>query len=416
MRSKKLTFKTVEVFTGKGRHSIRENLYLNISDAGTRGWVFLYAFGKGPTGKPRKREMGLGSAAKGRITLEKARELARDAQALLDQGIDPLEHRRATENAAKAIPNLGTFADEYIQTHQSKFRNAKHIAQWQMTLGDAYCSAIRQRPINTIDTEAVLSVLTPVWSQVPETALRLRGRIENIIDAAKARQLYQGDNPARWKGHLKALLPARQKLTRGHHSALPYDDLPAFMQTLRTRKSSAALALELTVLCATRSSQTLEAMWSEIDFEKSMWTIPRHRMKAGLEHRIPLSSRAVEILRQLHDARPEHSEFVFLGNTRGKTLSGMAMSMQLRRMNRDDTTVHGMRSTFRDWASEQTSFPHETCEHALAHRISDKAEAAYRRGDQLEKRRQHMEAWAAFCEPQAAGNVVALSGTQRLKG
>jgi integrase len=350
--------------------------------------------------------MGLGGAARGQVSLAEARERALEARRLLSAGIDPLEHRKAEEKAGRTIPTFGAFADDYIRSHKPKFRNAKHVAQWEMTLSDAYCRPIRAKAINEIDTEAVLSVLQPIWTKVPETASRLRGRIENILDAARALGYRDGPNPATWRGHLKTLLPARQKLTRGHHAALPYDDLPAFMADLRARKSTAALALELCILTASRSSEVLNAEWREFDLDKAVWTIPAVRMKAGHAHRIPLTERALDILRSL--PRLEGSPHVFPGNARGKPLSGMAMTMQLRRMKREDITIHGFRSTFRDWASEQTSFPHETCEHALAHRISDKAEAAYRRGDQFEKRRKLMDAWAAFCEPASQGNVVAI--------
>jgi integrase len=398
----KLNARKVETLTKPGRHSDGGNLYLSITPQGSRRWMFLY------TWQGRKREMGLGSAAPGQVGLEKARKKAREARDLLDDGIDPLADREAKAKAAIVIPTFGAFADEYIEVHRPKFKNEKHIAQWVMTLGEAYCKAIRSKPVNTIDTEAVLAVLQPVWQSVPETASRLRGRLENVLDAAKARGLYQGDNPARWKGHLKSLLPARQKLTRGHHAALPYDDLPTFMAELREQKSLAALALELTILCATRSGETLEGTLSEIDLTKGIWTIAAKRMKAGKEHRIPLSTRALEILHQLHAAKQPHNEYVFPGNGRGKPLSSMAMAMLLRRMGRDTITVHGFRSTFSDWASEQTSFSSETREHALAHRISDKAEAAYRRGDQFEKRQALMKAWANYCETAPGGNVLQL--------
>ncbi len=320
----------------------------------------------------------MGGAARNQVSLAEAREKALAARRLLSAGVDPLEHRKAAEKAVKPIPTFGDFADDYINIHKPKFRNEKHIAQWEMTLGYAYCRAIRSKPINEIDTEAVLSVLRPIWNEVPETAARLRGRIENVLDAARALGHRDGPNPATWRGHLKSLLPIRQKLTRGHHAALPYDDLPAFMADLRARQSLASLALEFCILTATRSSEALLARWEEFDLDKAIWTIPAARMKAGHAHRIPLSPRAVEILKSI--PRLEDNPHVFPGWRRGWPLSNMAMAMQLRRMKRDTITVHGFRSTFRDWASEQTSFPHETCEHALAHRISDKAEAAYRRG------------------------------------
>ena len=401
----------VETLTKPGRYSDGGNLYLFITPNGGKRWTFFYRFGKSADGKPIRREMGLGSAAKGEVSLAEAREKALDARKLLNAGIDPLEARKASNKVERTIPTFGAFADGYIKAHRPKFRNEKHAAQWQMTLGDAYCKAIRSKPVNEIDTEAVLTVLQPIWTTVPETAARLRGRIENILDAAKARGFRDGQNPAQWRGHLKTLLPARQRLTRGHHAALPYDDLPAFMAELRARHSTAALAMELAILTATRSGEVLNAQWNEFDLDKAIWTIPAVRMKAGHEHRVPLTARVVDFLKamtRLHD-----NEHVFPGTAKGKPLSSMAMTMQLRRMNRGNITVHGFRSTFRDWASEQTSFPHETCEHALAHRISDKAEAAYRRGDQFEKRRKLMDVWAAFCEPIEDDKVISL-GNARL--
>ena len=402
-----LNARKVETLTVPGRYSDGGNLYLFISPNGGKRWTFFYRLGKNADGKSIRREMGLGSAAKGQVSLAEAREKAADARKLLNAGKDPIVVRDASDTAARTIPTFGAFADDYINSHKPKFRNDKHVAQWEMTLGDSYCKAIRSKPLNEIDTAAILSVLQPIWQKVPETASRLRGRIENVLDAAKALGHRDGQNPAQWRGHLKTLLPARQRLTRGHHAALPYDALPVFMADLRARQSTAALAIELAILTATRSGEVLNAEWSEFDLDKAIWTIPAIRMKAGHAHRIPLAARAVDFLKamtRLHD-----NNHVFPGNAKGKPLSGMAMTMQLRRMQRGDITVHGFRSTFRDWASEQTSFPHETCEHALAHRISDKAEAAYRRGDQFDKRRKLMEAWAAYCEPVSRGNVHHLA-------
>jgi integrase len=397
----KLNARRVETLTRPGRYSDGGNLYLRISPNGGKRWSFFYRTGD------KMRDLGLGSAAKGQVSLAEARDKAAEARALIRAGIDPIAvmGKEAREKRDRTIPTFGEFADDYLKSHRPKFRNEKHAAQWEMTL-TTYCEPIRSRPVNAIDTEAVLKVLQPIWTTIPETASRLRGRIENILDAARARGFLTGENPARWRGHLKSILPARQRLTRGHHAALPYDDLPAFMTVLRARKSTAALALELAILTAARSGEILNAEWREFDLGKAVWTIPAQRMKAGHEHRIPLTARAVAILKSLHCL--PHNEHVFPGNAKAKSLSSKAMTMQLRRMNRGDITVHGFRSTFRDWASEQTSFPHETCEHALAHRISDKAEAAYRRGDQFEKRRKLMEAWAAFCEPKAAGKVVPM--------
>lgn len=403
----KLNARKVDSLSEPGRYADGlNNLYLSISANGGKRWTFFYRW------HGKRREMGLGSAAN--VSLAEARESAQDARKEVNSGIDPVEAKKARKRAKISIPTFGDFADDYVKSHRPKFRNDKHAAQWEMTLGDTYCKAIRSKPVSEIDTEAVLKVLQPIWQKVPETASRLRGRIENVLDAAKVRGFLQGENPARWRGHLKAILPARQRLTRGHHAALPYDALPDFIGKLRTKQATAALALELCILTATRSGEILNAEWNEFDLEKAIWTIPAERMKAGREHRIPLTARALAILKGLKLARSKHNEHVFPGNAKGKPLSSMAMAMQLRRMGREGITVHGFRSSFRDWASEQTSFPHETCEHALAHRISDKAEAAYRRGDQFEKRRKLMEAWAAFCEPKAESNVVKLkSGSHK---
>ena len=251
-----------------------------------------------------------------------------------------------------------------------------------------------------ISTNDVLEVLKPIWQDKPETASRLRGRIEKVLDAAKVKGLRSGENPARWRGHLDHLLPKPKKLARGHHPALPFDDVPAFLADLRTRTSVAARALEFTILTAARSGETLGVRWDEIDLEKKLWAVPKARMKGHREHRVPLSGPALAILRSLEPLRT--SDFVFPGQRRGKPLSNMAMEMLLRRMKRDMISVHGFRSSFRDWASERTPTPHEVCEMALAHVISNKAEAAYRRGDLFEKRRALMDAWAAFCDGVAA--------------
>ena len=394
-----LNARKVETLSKPGRHADGGNLYLSISTNGGKRWVFFYRF------KGGRREMGLGSAAKGQVSLAEARRAASDARALVKDGVDPLGAKEARKQAERTIPRFGAFADDYLATHRSKFRNEQHIAQWLATL-KTYCQPIRAMRLNEIDTDAVLKVLQPIWQKIPETASRVRGRIESILDAAKAKGHRSGENPAQWRGHLKTLLPARQKLTRGHHAALPYDGLPAFIADLRAVQSMPAFALELCILTATRSGEVLHAKWQELDLEKAVWTIPAARMKAGYEHRIPLTDRAVVILKSLH--KLPHNDHVFPGNARAKPLSSKVMRMLLKRMGRDSITVHGFRSTFRDWASEQTSFPHETCEHALAHRISDKAEASYRRGDQFEKRRKLMEAWASYCDPRKSAKVLPL--------
>jgi integrase len=322
----------------------------------------------------------------------------------LAAGLDPLEARQARIQAERIVPSFGECADTYVETHRNSWRHEKHLAQWRTTL-TTHCAPIRAIPIDKIDTEAVLKVLKPIWERLPETAKRVRGRIEKVLDAAAVRGFRTGDNPARWRGHLQNLLAKPKTLTRGHHPALPYDCLPEFMAQLRDRQSLAARALEFAILTACRSCEVRNAQWNEIDLAKAVWVIPGGRMKAGREHRVPLSDRAVAILVALQEIRT--NDLIFPGNGSGKPLSERAMAMQLRRMKADAVTVHGFRSTFRDWASETTSFPHEVCEQALAHTIGNKTEAAYRRGDLLEKRRKLMQAWAAFCEPKNA-NVVPL--------
>lgn len=395
-----LSARKAETLTKPGRHADGGNLYLSISKAGARRWVFLYRLDR------RQYEMGLGGAGKGGVSLSKARELAGEARSLLAEGKNPLAVKVASKQGTGYVPTFGAFADEYVVTHQTKWRNAKHRAQWAMTI-ERYCQPIRSLPINQVGTAAVLKVLEPIWSKMPETANRLRGRIEAVLDAAKAKELRSGENPARWRGHLKSLLPARQKLTRGHHAAMAYDDLPAFMADLRACEGLGARALELAILTACRTIEVIGAQWTEIDFDKGLWTVPRERMKAGIEHRVPLSKPALALLKNLTNVRI--SVFVFPGRRFGKPIALNAMEKTLERMSRDDVTVHGFRSSFRDWASERTNFSHTTAEHALAHQISDKAESAYRRGDELEKRRKLMEAWAQWCESRKQAQVINLA-------
>jgi integrase len=302
------------------------------------------------------------------------------------------------------IPTFGDCADAYVKTMQQSWRNAKHVAQWSMTLA-VYAKPIRSRRVDEITTEDVLDILQPLWTRVPETAKRLRGRIENVLDAAKAKGQRSGENPARWRGHLDQLLPKRQKLTRGHHKALPYDEVPSFMEDLRTRPAAAARALEFTILTACRTSEVLGAQWDEIDLDKKVWTIPPSRMKAAREHRVPLSPRCLEIIADMQKKGTEGC--VFPGPKPKKPLSTMAMAMLLRRM-KAEITVHGFRSSFRDWASETTGFPHEVCEMTLAHVVANKAEAAYRRGDLFEKRRKLMIAWAGYCAAPKAAKIIPL--------
>jgi integrase len=300
-------------------------------------------------------------------------------------------------------------ADDVRETLSAGFRNEKHKAQWKSTL-ETYAAPLRGKPVDTIATDDVLAVLKPIWTTKAETASRVRGRIEKILDAAKAKGFREGENPARWRGHLDHLLPKPLKLARGHHAAMAYEEVATFIVKLRKREATSALALELCILTAARSGEILGLRWPEIDLDKKIWTVPADRMKAGREHRVPLSPRAVAILRQL--AKVKVGDFVFDGQARNKPLSNMAMEMVLRRMKIEDATVHGFRSSFRDWAGNVSNFPREITETALAHVIGDKAEQAYRRSDALEKRRKLMEAWAAYCEPKTSANVVPIRKTR----
>ena len=396
----RLTTRQATTLNKPGRHADGGNLYLQISPAGARQWVFFYML------KGRQREMRLGSAGPGQMTLAEAREAAAVPRRQLANGIDPIEAREASTTAAVAAGvTFGEFADDYVQSHRPGWSNPKHAAQWSMTLGDAYCAAIRSKPIVQIGVDDVLSILVPVWQTVPETARRVRMRLEKVLDAARVRGLRSGENPARWKGHLDHLLPRHGKSSRGHHAALPWTEVPDFLRALEARKGMAGLAFRFLILTAARTGEVLQARWSEIDLDKTTWTIPAERMKRRREHRVPLSNAALAILPK---AKGKHAEFVFPGPSDDGPLSSMSLLMLLRRMGRDDVTAHGMRSAFRDWAAESTNFPREVCEMALAHTIESDTEAAYRRGDLFEKRRRLMEAWAAYSEPKASGNVLPL--------
>jgi integrase len=388
----RLNARAVATITKHGRHADGGCLYLSISPNGGRRWVFLYRWHGKPT------EIGLGSARD--VTLARARELASQARAKLAEGINPKEARRSSEGAT-----FGECADRLIEAMRPSWRNGKHAAQWKMTLQE-YAAPLRRLPVDKITTDDVLSVLKPFWNDKPETASRLRGRIERVLDAAKAQGLRSGENPARWRGHLDQLLPKRQQLTRGHHPAMSYTDVPAFVADLQARQATAASALEVAVLTAARSGEVLGARWVEFDLDRAVWTVPATRMKAGREHRVPLSPRALKIVKAMQDTR--NGDFVFPGHRPGRPLSVMALEMVLRRMKIKDATVHGFRSAFRDWAAECTNFPNEVCEAALAHVIENKAEAAYRRGDLFDKRRKLMEAWAAYCVHPKAAAVVAF--------
>jgi integrase len=386
----RLNARAVTTITKHGRHADGGGLYLSISPNGGRRWVFLYRWHGKPT------EIGFGSARD--VTLARARELAGEGRAKLAERINPKDARRPLGGAT-----FGECADRVIEAMRPSWRNGKHAAQWEMTLR-CYAAPLRRLPTDKITTDDVLSVLKPLWNDKPETASRLRGRIERVLDAAKAQGLRSGENPARWRGHLDQLLPKHPLLTRGHYAAMSYGDVPAFLGNLQSRQATAALALEFAILTAARSGEVLGAKWAECDLERAVWTVPATRMKAGREHRVPLSRRALKIVKAMHEGRD--GDYVFPGQKPGKPLSVMALGMVLRRMKVERVTVHGFRSAFRDWAAECTNSPNEVCEAALAHVIENKAEAAYRRGDLFDKRRKLMDSWAVYCAAPKAGKVV----------
>jgi integrase len=387
----KLTARKVETVKA-GKYGDGGGLQLAVAPAGAKKWVLRF-FWQG-----NAREMGLGSYPE--VSLADAREKALAGRRLVRSGVDPISERRK----GRGIPTFGELADEIADQLAEGFRNEKHKAQWRMTL-TVYAEPLRAKPVDKVETTDVLAILRPIWQEKPETASRLRGRIERVLNAAKAKGYRFGENPAAWRGHLENLLPKRQKLTRGHHAAMPYADVPTFVARLREREATAALALEFAILTAGRSGEVLGARWSEIDLDGKVWTLPPERMKAAREHRVPLSERALAILKQVEKAKA--SDFVFPGQRANRPLSVMALEMVLRRMG-ERVTTHGFRSSFRDWAGNETHFPRELAEHALAHVIGDKAEQAYRRSDALEKRRALMAGWATFCEPSTNENVVAL--------
>jgi integrase len=381
----------VAKLTRAGRYAVGDGAYLQISQWGTKAWIFRYQR------DGRQRHMGLGPASL--ITLAEARERAREARRALLDGADPLTAKRERRAQARLQAAKGvTFkqaAERMMASHGAAWRNPKHRQQWKNTLSTYVYPHFGELSVAAVDTGLVLKVLELIWTAKPETAGRVRGRIESVLDWAKARGYREGENPARWRGHLDKLLPNRRKVRRVRNDpAMPSAQLPAFMAELRGRSSVSARALEFAILTAARTGEVIGARWPEIDLQAGVWTVPATRMKAGKEHRVPLSARAVELL----SALPHEGEFVFMGGRAGKPLSNMAMLELMRGMKPGPGYVpHGFRSTFRDWAAECTSHPSEVVEMALAHAIESKVEAAYRRGDLFEKRRQLLDDWARYC-------------------
>jgi integrase len=406
--SNRLTAIKVAKISKPGRYGDGNGLVLQVSKWRTKAWLFRYQR------DGRERQMGLGPA--GAVSLADARELARDCRKRLLTGADPIEARRTERMQARLEAARGvTFrecAERYIAAHEAGWRNDKHKAQWKSTLAKYVYPIIGNLSVASIDTALVVKVIEPVWSAKSETAGRVRGRIESILDWAKVRGFRAGDNPARWRGHLDKLLPSGRKMKAvKHHPALPYAEMPAFTVDLRSRDGISARALELLILTAVRSSEVIGARWCEFDFKAKTWTIPGQRMKSGREHRVPLSDRVLVLL----SALPRQDDYAFPGVRRGMPLSNMAM-LELMRGMRPAYVPHGFRSTFRDWAAERTNYPNHVVEMALAHSVGDKVEAAYRRGDLFEKRRRLMADWAKYCgAPAARGSTVVSIGKGRVR-
>jgi integrase len=374
-------------------------LVLRVADGGNKVWLYRYK------GNGRVREMGLGPIRD--VSLAEARDAAREARRLRRMGVDPIDAKRERKAAAQLEAGrkmtFSQCAAAYIENHRSGWTNPKHAAQWESTLRTYAYPVFGNLPVAAVDTALVTKVLDPIWSKKPETAGRLRGRIEAVLDFAKVRGYRDGENPARWKGHLKEALPATRKVRKvEHHAALPYSEIGAFRVDLRQRDGGAAAALEFAILTAARTGEVIGVLWPEIDMSAAVWAVPKERMKAGVEHRVPLSEQALAILRRME--KQKVNDVIFCGQKPGRALSNMALLMMLRRMGRDDITAHGFRSTFRDWAAERTGFPREVVEAALAHKIASKVEAAYMRSDLFEKRRALMEQWAEFCDQPNAAN------------
>jgi integrase len=404
----RLSDRTVRSLDKPGRHADGGNLFLVVDKLRStidkskpaKRWVFLFRW------NGKLKEMGLGSVTA--VSLSEARGLAGDYRALLAKDVNPIEYRRAGQRRLNGARSFGEVAKQLHEARRGSWKNKKFTEQWLTSL-ERYCQRIWSEPVDAIGTDDVLAILQPIWTAKAETASRTRGRIEAVLDAARARGLIPQDkaNPARWRGHLSHLLPKRQKLQRGHHPALPYRDIAEFVSQLRARESMAVLCLEFTILTAARSGEALGARWNEFDLDTRLWVLPRERTKRNREHRVPLSDRCVEILHKLEPLATGPESFLFQGMKTGRPLSVMALEMLLRRM-KLKVTVHGFRSTFRDWAGDCTSFPREVVEEALSHQVGSEVERSYRRGDALDKRRQLMQAWADHCATRMIGHFIPL--------
>ena len=385
-----------------GRHPDEQakGLYFRAVGDGKAYWVYRFRVAG------REREMSLGPYPE--TTLEQARAKHAGLRAQVLNKSDPLAGKSAASPTSSAKPTFGVMADDFVAKHEGSWRNSKHAWQWTQTL-TSYCAPIRDMPVDQIGTDDILAVLKPLWTRAPVTGSRLRGRVEKIIDAARARGHIDKDraNPARWKGHLELLLPRHAKLARGHHAAMPYDQVPEFVRRLRSVQggNTAALALEFLIVTATRTGETLNTTWDEIDLDAATWTIPPSRMKTNDEFSVPLSDRALDILRAL-EANRGKNPFVFAGRPL-RPLSNMALAMLLRRMG-VDFTVHGFRTSFRTWCSDVAHAEFEVAEQCLSHRVGNDVSRSYNRTTMLERRRPLMQSWCAYVCGAAASNVIPM--------
>lgn len=398
-KSNRLNALTVNKINDPGLYSDGEGLYLQVTTAGVKSWLYRYMR------KGVARSMGLGPIHA--VSLAKARIKKDVYKAQLFDGVDPFEAREEQQRILSGDDEVAmTFrecAEAYHAAHKDGWRNAKHADQWINTLKTHAFPHIGATAVGEIDVNRIMNVLDPIWKDKTETASRLRGRMEAVLDWARVRGYRTGENPARWKGHLDHLLLPRSKVNKvEHHAALPFAAVADFTLKLRQAQGVSQLALEFVILTAARTSEVLNMTWPEVKLDTRLWTVPAERMKANREHRVPLSNRAVEILKIMQGAK--ENNYVFPGRKEKRPLSNMALLQILRRMDRGDLTVHGFRSTFRDWAAECTNHSREVAEMALAHIRQDKTEAAYARGDLFEKRRKLMDEWADYCAPSTAGN------------
>jgi integrase len=398
----KLSAVAVSKKKAPGLYGDGDGLSLQIAKGGSKSWIYRFML----NGKARS--MGLGSA--NTYSLSEAREMASECRKLTSAGIDPIEERGkgralAALEAAKAI-TFQDAAEKYLEIHKIGWRSPKHAEQWSATLKTYAYPLIGFVSVQTIDVALVMRIIEPIWATKTETASRVRGRIENVLDWATAHGYRTGDNPARWRGHMDKMLPERTKVRKvQHYPALPYTEIGEFMAELKKQGGTASKALEFLILTVCRTNEAVKSVPGEFNLEDNVWTIPGDRMKAGRDHRIPLSAPAKAIVEEFETA----DTYIFPGRKRGKPLSNNALLALLKRMGRSDITVHGFRSTFRDWAAEQTNYAREVAEMALAHAIEDKTEAAYRRGDLFEKRQRLMDDWAKYCaKPKVSGKVVPI--------